>query len=229
MEGEAAEQSPVRYLFARHCVYTSSRTVSDARTDILGTQAGGISASTTDDVRLAVLARNDPRAFAPLYERYLDPVYRYCYHRLRTREAAEDATSQVFYKALAGLGGFRSGSFRAWLFTIAHNVVVDQLRRQPAILPLDPLDDPPDNALTPEELAIGVDERRALQRALVDLSPDQQRVIELRMAGLSGTEIASVLGKNVTAIKMLQYRAMLKLRERLYCEPGNPERQTTNG
>lgn len=201
----------------------------DAGVGNLDMQTGGMSASTKDDARLVLLARRDPRAFAPLYERYLDPVYRYCYHRLRTRETAEDATSQVFYKALAGLGGFRTGSFRAWLFTIAHNVVVDQVRRQPIIRPLDPFDDPPDSALTPEELAIGVDERRALQRALADLTPDQQRVIELRMAGLSGAEIAAVLGRNVTAIKMLQYRAIQKLRERLYCEPGNPERQTTNG
>ena len=201
----------------------------DAGTATLDTQTGSIQTTAADDATLAVLARRDPRAFAPLYERYLDPVYGYCYNRLRTREAAEDATSQVFYKALAGLAGFRSGSFRAWLFTIAHNVVVDQVRRQPVILPLNPLDDPPDNALTPEELAIGVDERRVLQRALVDLSPDQQRVIELRMVGLSGAEIAGVLGKNVDAIKMLQYRAMLKLRERLNREPDNLERQTTHG
>ena len=215
MRRQAAEQSAVRYLFARYCVSTSSRTISDAGTATLDTQTGSIQTTAADDATLAVLARRDPRAFAPLYERYLDPVYGYCYNRLRTREAAEDATSQVFYKALAGLAGFRSGSFRAWLFTIAHNVVVDQVRRQPVILPLNPLDDPPDNALTPEELAIGVDERRVLQRALIDLSPDQQRVIELRMVGLTGAEIAGVLGKNVDAIKMLQYRAMLKLRERL--------------
>jgi len=59
-----------------------------------------------EDAVLAAAAASDPRAFAPLYERYLDAVYRYCYRRLGSREAAEDATSQVFYRAIAGLAGF---------------------------------------------------------------------------------------------------------------------------
>lgn len=168
-----------------------------------------------DDAVLVAAAMRDRRAFAPLYRRYLDLIYRYSYRRLGSREAAEDATSQVFYRAMAGLDGFRSGSFRAWLFTIAHNVVIDHARRHPQAFPLDPLYDPPDDASTPEELAIHADQRRAVARALAGLSPDQQRVIELRMAGLTGAEIAEVLGKNAAAVKMLQFRAMTNLRERL--------------
>ena len=196
--------------------------------DALNQQTGGTDTVAVDDARQVTLARQDPRAFAPLYERYLDPVYRYCYRRLGTREAAEDATGQIFYKALAGLGGFRSGSFRAWLFAIAHNVIVDQVRRQPAVRPPDPHIDPPDSGLTPEELAIGTDERRMLARVLSELSPDQQRVIDLRLAGLSGAEIASVLGKSADAVKMLQYRAIQQLRAQLD-HHGNLERQTCNG
>lgn len=182
-----------------------------------------------EDAVLAAAAARDPRAFAPLYERYLDAVYRYCYRRLGSREAAEDATSQVFYRAIAGLGGFRSGSFRAWIFAIAHNVVIDYARRQPQAFPLDPLYDPPDDALTPEELAVHADERRALSRAVAELSPDQQRVIELRMAGLTGAEIASVLGKNVPAIKMLQLRAMTRLRQRMRPRPDSQKKRASDG
>lgn len=73
------------------------------------------------DERLIVArARHDRAAFAPLYERYLNDVYRYCHFRLGSREAAEDVTSLTFLKAMNSLGQFRGGSFRAWLFTIAH-------------------------------------------------------------------------------------------------------------
>jgi RNA polymerase sigma-70 factor (ECF subfamily) len=78
-----------------------------------------------DDDALVARAREDRRAFAPLYERYFDAVYRYCYHRLGNWTDAEDATSLVFANALGALPRFRdhAGSFRSWLFTIAHNVV----------------------------------------------------------------------------------------------------------
>ena len=83
-----------------------------------------------DDAAVA-RAQRDPTAFAPLYLAYVDPVYRYCYRRLGSREAAEDATSLVFERALRSLASFRGGSFRGWLFTIAHNAVIDQLRTRP--------------------------------------------------------------------------------------------------
>ena len=82
-----------------------------------------------DDAALVAAARNDPRAFGALYECYLNPVYGYCYVRLGSREAAEDLTSEVFIKALAGLDCYRGGLFVAWLFRIARNVVIDAQRR----------------------------------------------------------------------------------------------------
>ncbi|MHB1161305.1 MAG: RNA polymerase sigma factor [Chloroflexota bacterium] len=82
------------------------------------------------EAELIARARTDRRAFAPLYDRYLDPVYRYCYRRLGSREAAEDATGEVFYKALAALPGYRDGSFAGWLMAIARNVTTDVLRRR---------------------------------------------------------------------------------------------------
>src|SRR5215213_5589126 len=70
-----------------------------------------------DDAWVVRQAKSDPRAFAPLYSRYFDPVYRYCYRRLGHPEAAADATSQIFAKALAALPGYReeAPSFRSWL------------------------------------------------------------------------------------------------------------------
>jgi RNA polymerase sigma-70 factor (ECF subfamily) len=92
-----------------------------------------------DDAWLVIGAKADPRAFAPLYARYVDPVYRYCFRRLGHPEAAADATSQVFAKALAALPGYREDapSFRSWLFAIAHNVLVDEARARRVTSTLD--------------------------------------------------------------------------------------------
>jgi RNA polymerase sigma-70 factor (ECF subfamily) len=170
---------------------------------------------TSDDQHLVARARDDPRAFAPLYERYLDPIYRYCYRRLGNREGAEDATSQVFLHALAGLAMYRDGSFAAWLFTIAHNVVIDTYRRRRPEEPLLDLVDPVDADPTPEAAAMAEDERRTLRGLLAPLPVDQRRVLELRLAGLTGAEIAVVLARSVAAVKMLQLRAMTRLRAEL--------------
>jgi RNA polymerase sigma-70 factor (ECF subfamily) len=165
-----------------------------------------------DETVLIERARRDRREFAALYEHYLDPVYRYCFRRLGSREMAEDATSQVFVKALAALDSFSGTSFRAWLFAIAHNVVTDTFRRRRPTAPLDELVEPPDPAATPEELAVAADARHSLRATLAQLAPDQRRVVELRLAGLTGAEIAEVLGRSEAAVKMLQFRAHTRLR-----------------
>src|SRR5262245_37720478 len=88
-----------------------------------------------DESLLVALAQQDRQAFAPLYDHYVGPIYRYCYQRLGRREAAEDATSLVFVKALNALPTYRGGAFGGWLFAIAHNTVMDTLRAAPSRLP----------------------------------------------------------------------------------------------
>src|SRR5215208_792054 len=96
-------------------------------------------ASWDEEGCLVIAAKADLRDFAPLYARYFDPVYRYCYRRLGHPEAAADATSHVFAKALAALPGYREDapSFRSWLFAIAHNVITDDLRARRPVAPID--------------------------------------------------------------------------------------------
>ena len=91
-------------------------------------------AATADEELVAWAQRGEREAFGALYDRYLHRVYGYCYRLLGTREAAEDANTEVFMRALAALPVYRVGSFRSWLFAIAHNVVADELRRRrPAV------------------------------------------------------------------------------------------------
>ena len=152
----------------------------------------------------------DPAAFAPLYQRYLDPVYRYCYRRLGSREAAEDATSLVFERAFRSLSAFRGGSFRAWLFAIAHNAVTDIYRRHGTERFQEDWDIE-DPAPPPEQMALLADERRLLATALALLPRDQRHVIELRLSGVSSVEVADILGRSPQAVRALQLRATRRL------------------
>lgn len=176
-----------------------------------------------DDALLVAAARANPRAFAPLYRRYIGPIYGYCHLRLGSREAAEDATSEVFLKALAGLEGYRDGAFAAWLYRIARNVVVDAYRRRRWV-PMEEAADMPDRALGPDAVAIARSEAEALRRALARLAEDQRAAIELDLAGWTGPQIAAALGRSPGAVRVLRYRAHRRLRAILAAETDDKER-----
>ena len=157
-------------------------------------------------------ARRDPNAFAPLYAMYFDPIYRYCYLRLQHRELAADAASQTFLKALTGLGGFRSGSFKSWLYAIARNVTIDMQRAARPQVELSHAELVHDHAPTPEEHALRVDDQERLWRALQLLTDEQREVLELRLSGLTGQEIADTTKRSLSATKSIQFRALSRLR-----------------
>ncbi|MCC6705472.1 MAG: sigma-70 family RNA polymerase sigma factor [Thermomicrobiales bacterium] len=180
-----------------------------------------------DDAALVRIAQADLREFAALYDRYVDAIYRYCYRRSGNAAQAEDATSATFYKALAALPGFdnRPGAFRPWLFSIAHNVVVDQARARQR-RPEANLDDRPDLISAepdPEEAVIAADEAQRLAVAMNQLPEDQKQILTLRLAGLSGPEIASALDRSPGAVRVAQHRAIGRLRNLLATEPAPSE------
>lgn len=168
------------------------------------------------DDDLAVLARSAPDAFGELYRRYLGPVYRFCLRRVGAREAAEDAAAQVFLKALGGIATYHPslGSFRSWLFAIAHRTVVDGYLRHRPTTSIDAAAEVPDRSRrgSPEETAEHADSAAAVARLLGQLPDSQRTVVELRLAGLTGPEIATALGRSVPSVKLAQFRAYQKLR-----------------
>jgi RNA polymerase sigma-70 factor, ECF subfamily len=171
------------------------------------------------DAELVHLAQATPQAFAALYLRYRDPVLTYCFYRLADQEAAEDATSTIFIRALGHLPSFseRGDSFRTWLFRIAHNEIVDRYRRQarhPEV-PLLPEMGLRDAASLPEEAAITADRRLRVLRLLAHLPPRERAVLELRAADLSTREIAEVLQISAQSVRTAQCRAVGRLRELL--------------
>jgi RNA polymerase sigma-70 factor (ECF subfamily) len=179
-----------------------------------------------DDASLVARARHDYAAFAPIYDRHFAGVYGYCYRLLGSQEAAEDAAQQVFAQALAALPRYQeTGRFRSWLYAIAHHIVSEQR----AVRRHNPLDEEPglhDPGRTPEEEVLHALERGDLHEAISRLPADQRRVIELRLAGLKGREIAAELGRSHEAIRMLQLRALDRLATELGGSPARTRRGT---
>jgi RNA polymerase sigma-70 factor (ECF subfamily) len=178
----------------------------------------------TDEL-LAAAATADPHLFAELYRRHVAAVYRFCRHRTATREAAEDATSVVFLRALAGIATYQPGlgSFRAWLFGIAYRTVVDGYRRERPTAPIEAASEIPDERWqrSPELVAERAAAADGVDRLLAMLSDQQRAVVELRLAGLTGPEIATALGKSLASVKLAQFRAYGRLRTLL--APANQE------
>ena len=165
-----------------------------------------------EDAVLVAAARANPQAYTLLYERYVDRVHRYCYLKLGSREAAEDATSQVFLEALDGLERYRGGFFAGWLFRIAQHTVTDSFRERRPAISLDTADQIMDPNPMPEQAAIVRGEIDALRTALQRLPRDQRAVLELQLADLTTQEIAAALGRSANAVRIIRYRAFPQLR-----------------
>jgi RNA polymerase sigma-70 factor (ECF subfamily) len=166
-------------------------------------------------------ARRDPEAFAPLYEAYVDLVWRYALSRLGDTELAADATSQTFARAISALPGFEpnrgtgGSAFRAWLMTIARNVVIDEARRTRNHVALDaPAAEPwlVDESRSPEATAVDAAERLRIEQALAELPEAQRQIVELRAIGMKGAEIARLLNMSLPAVKTANHRAYTRLR-----------------
>lgn len=177
----------------------------------------GVKRTDEDDLAVVLRAIVDRRAFAPLYEKYLPPVYRRCCAHLRDSDAAWDATSATFHKALAALHGFRGGSFEGWLLRIADNACVD-VHRERARRPQVPLDGEAERLAAgpdPEEQALAALDREQLERALRQLPPRRERIVRLHLTGLTGKEIAARLGVSHDVVRQQQRLAFLQLADLL--------------
>jgi RNA polymerase sigma-70 factor (ECF subfamily) len=172
-------------------------------------------------------AQVNPQAFAPLYEANADLIWRFTLARLGDPERAADATSLTFQRALTGLASFhpqrtaQGTTFRAWLLTIARNVVIDEVRRQRPTTSLDGddgVDWIPSKLASPEDEAMASDERRRVLAALDRLSDTPRQIVELRLWGFSVADVSDALGMSESAVKTAHHRAYRRLRD-LLTEP----------
>jgi RNA polymerase sigma-70 factor, ECF subfamily len=153
--------------------------------------------------------------FEALYRAARDDVYAYVATLLRDRSAAEDVTAAAFERAYRKQRTYKAsrGSERAWLFGIARNAALDELRRRKraAALAADPADV---DATLPEDAAEDALRRAAVRVALGRIEPRERELIALKFhAGLDNSEIAAVLGVSVSNAGTQLHRAMTKLRE----------------
>ena len=153
--------------------------------------------------------------FAELYERTFPRVYAYVASLLRDRSAAEDVTAQAFERAYRKRRSYRParGSMDAWLFGIARNAALDELRRRKRRATLEV--DPEDTASpTPEDHAELALRRETVRAALASLDGQERDLIALKFAGgLSNGEIARVLRMSETNVGTRLHRTITKLRE----------------
>jgi RNA polymerase sigma-70 factor, ECF subfamily len=157
----------------------------------------------------------EAEGFAELYERTLPRVYGYVASLLRDRSAAEDVTAQAFERAYRKRKSYRParGSIDAWLFGIARNAALDELRKRKrrAVLEVDPEDTASPAPEDQAELAL---RRGAVRAALASLDGQERDLIALKFAGgLSNGEIARVLRMSESNVGTRLHRTITKLRE----------------
>jgi RNA polymerase sigma-70 factor, ECF subfamily len=160
-------------------------------------------------------AATPSEGFAELYERTFPRVYAYVASLLRDRSAAEDVTAQAFERAYRKRRSYRPGrgSMDAWLFGIARNAALDELRKRKrrAVLEGDPEDSA---APAPDDQAELALRREAVRAALATLNGQERDLIALKFAGgLSNVEIARVLRMSESNVGTRLHRTITKLRE----------------
>jgi RNA polymerase sigma-70 factor (ECF subfamily) len=167
-----------------------------------------------DDTSALILAAlEDPAAFGRLYDRYVQPIYRYVYSRVGSTYEAEDITSQTFMTAYESLPRYQErGYFSAWLFRIAQSKMNDHFRRSRREVGLEAAE-----RIIQREDALGAliqDEELSRLRSLIkELNDDERELIRLRyVADLSFVEMAELLGKREDAVKKSFYRLLERLK-----------------
>lgn len=159
-------------------------------------------------------SRRDAAAFTQLYDAFVDGIFRYVYFKTGHRTAAEDITAQVFLKAWEAIDHYRwtDRPFAAWLYRIAHNLVVDHFRSSQPTVDLDQVYSLEEGGTPLDEIVEQHLTFRALERMLKRLTPEQQQVILLRfMDGYDTLETARIMGKTGGAVRTLQHRALKTL------------------
>jgi RNA polymerase sigma-70 factor (ECF subfamily) len=164
----------------------------------------------------------DQAALTQVYKSYHAAIYRYIYHHLGDAQTAQDLASDVFRRFLQALrnGGGPTLQLQAWLYRVAHNLIVDELRCRKH-RDHKSLDDAPGDALRDETFSLDnlVGNAIAMERvryALLALTDEQRQVVVLKfLEGMSNAEAAEITGKTIGAVKALQHRALDALRAQL--------------
>ena len=171
-----------------------------------------------DEHKLIMEAKGgEGEAFGRLYDYYLPAIYRFILLKVSQREEAEDLTHQVFLKAWQNISGFsvRGFPFSSWLYRIARNIVIDHYRKGRPVINID-------EELVVEQLILrpditALDDRQditLIMGSLKELKDIERDIVIMRFVeDLSIKEVAIIVNKSEGAIKVIQHRALNKIRE----------------
>jgi RNA polymerase sigma-70 factor (ECF subfamily) len=162
----------------------------------------------------------DKEAFGHLYDCYFLQIYKYLLIRTDTREDAEDMTETVFMKAWKHLPHFggkkKKHNFRAWIFRIAHNTLIDHFRTKKVNISLESVSQNRSADAEPESVVVQNEEVKRIHKVITMLDDVSQQVIISRFfGGLSHKETAQSVGVNENNVRIIQYRALRKLNDLL--------------
>jgi RNA polymerase sigma-70 factor (ECF subfamily) len=157
----------------------------------------------------------DKPSFGPLYDHFVDRIYRYVYFKVH-KDEVEDLTEIIFVKVWENIQRYTPGKtlFSSWIFRIAHNVVVDHYRTRRTVSEL--VDEYRDEHRQHQPLHVTERKLNAelLRGALADLKDEYQQVLILRfMNHCTNAEMAEILGKSEVGLRVLQHRALKALRK----------------
>ncbi len=175
------------------------------------------------DPVLAAQAKKDPCQFVALYQRHYRRVYVYHLARTGNEQDAQDLTSETFLAALDSIGAYRPEynhkdecSFAAWLFGIAHHKLADFFHKRLPQGSLEEVVERPAGDTPPEQSAVQRSDLTRLRQVLALLPEERADALSLRFfSELSLAEVAQVMDKSEAAVKMLVYRGLQELRDRL--------------
>jgi RNA polymerase sigma-70 factor (ECF subfamily) len=178
------------------------------------------------DLVLAVQAKKDPCQFVALYQRHYRRVYVYHLARTGDEQDAQDLTSETFLAALDSIAAYcpehshssewSERSFAAWLFGIAHHKLADFFHKRVPQSSLEEIGERPAADTLPEQSALQRSDLTRLRQVLALLPKERADALSLRFfSELSLAEVAQVMDKSEAAVKMLIYRGLQELRDRL--------------
>jgi RNA polymerase sigma-70 factor, ECF subfamily len=162
------------------------------------------------------VAKGDVAAYGRLYDRYVEQIYRFIYFRVNSRQETEDIVEVVFLKTFEQVKykGLKIEKLKPWLYRTANNLVIDYYRSRKELLDLEQADTLSNPENVPESIMIEKQEHYQLWKALETLEPKMQQVIIYRFVNrLSHEETAQIMELKVEYLRVLQYRALQKLRK----------------
>lgn len=159
--------------------------------------------------------RGEASAFGLLYDKYQPQIYRFIYLKVGQREEAEDLTHQVFLSAWRNIEKYRFKGFpfSSWLYQIARNEVIDHYRTKKQTTDLESIAEPETTDPTERNLDLNF-QMEKVRQAIARLSQEHQDILIMRfIEELSPEEVSEILGKPAATVRVLQHRALKKLKE----------------